>query len=169
MQKNMVSCQVSQLTYDSASFDSTMGSDGHLHLRSVRSLLYADDSKNFVYEGVTNVRGNMVDVWIAQNWTELTIRNLTFTNITYQLYMTRPGQVISSEYGTSSDSVIWQITFAAVQTETNGTGFTKTSNVNATYSFFSFSPAEPPLDAYDILNCYSRDEFVNLNMKIPSR
>ena len=160
-------CTTSPLLYEYASFDADVDSEGHLHLQTLKSLLFAEDFRDYVYEGVaaSEVEAG-VDVWIAQNLSSITIMNKTYTNNRYQLYFTRPGVEIDSIYGTTSEPTLWATSYTGIETTTYPNGTTSSSNISSFSSYFAFSSTEPSIDVFDISECLSSGEYAELRMSI---
>ena len=156
-------CMVQPLNENNT--DGMRDSTGELHLRSLRSLLLAGPQYDFVYEGVTTVRGMPVDVWQSYRDQQI-ISSFYFTNITYLLYMTRPGVDTSSPFGFTTDPVLVQTKLTGV---TNGVADGNPYSVNVSFvsSVFGVSHTEPPLDVYATLPCFSPSDYQVFQFSVP--
>lgn len=135
-------------------------------MESVRTLFLTNSEYQFVYEGITTVRGIPVDVWISYRSQE-TLYSFNFTDVVYTLFITRPGQVSKSEFGFTTDPVIVQTKFAAVLTITFPNGTTNVTNISSTSNLFGFTPSEPPLDVYSTLACLSPSDYEVVRFRVP--
>ena len=156
-------CMVQPLNENNT--DGMRDSTGELHLRSLRSLLLAGPQYDFVYEGVMTVRGMPVDVWQSYQ-DQRTFGSVSFTNITYLLYMTRPGVDTSSPFGFTTDPVLVQTKFAGVANVV-ADGNPYSVNVSFVSSVFAMSPTEPPLDVFATLSCFSPSDYQVFQFSIP--
>ena len=158
-------CMVQPLTENNTVSDGMRDSTGELHLRSLRSLLLAGPQYDFVYEGVTTVRGIPVDVWQSYR-DQQTISSFYFTNITYLLYMTRPGVNISSPFGLTTSPVLVQTKITGVVSGV-ADGYPYSVNVSSVSSVFAMSHTEPPLDVYATLSCFSPSDYQVFQFSVP--
>ena len=165
--QNTQSCYIQNLTKQNTFYDSTVDSEGQLHLQSLRNLFLANDQYNFSYEGVTTVRGLMVDVWISPRDFQKYYRT-NITNGVYNLYFTRPGQLVASEFGVTVDPVIVQTKFSGFARTELSNGTIDEQNFTVTTSLFGFTPSEPPLDVFDTSVCYSPSDYVMIRFTVPS-
>ncbi|XP_003386281.2 PREDICTED: uncharacterized protein LOC100639693 isoform X3 [Amphimedon queenslandica] len=158
-------CRVQPLNENNTAFDSIRDNSGHFYLRNVSSLFLLGSPDQFVYEGVTTIRGMMVDVWQSYRDQQIIYRG-NFTNITYLLYMTRPGMNTDSVFGNTSDPVLVQSKFSAVlNVVVNGTVIS--TNLSSVSSIFGMSPSEPPLDAFATLSCFSPSDYRMVQFRLP--
>ena len=165
--QNSQSCSIQNLTEQNAFYDSNVDSEGQLHLQSLRNLFLANDQFNFSYEGVTTVRGLMVDVWISPRDFEQ-YYGINFTNGVYNLYFTRPGQQVTSEFGNTTEPVIVQTRFSGIIRIELPDDTIMEQNFTVTTSLFGFTPAEPPLDVFDTSTCYYPSDYVMIRFTVPS-
>ena len=161
------SCSIQNLTEQNTFYDSTVDSEGQLHLQSLRNLFLANDQFKFSYEGVTTVRGLMVDVWISPRDFEQ-YYGANITNGVYNLYFTRPGQQVTSEFGSTTEPVIVQTRFSGFARTELPDGTILEQNFTQTNSLFGFTPAEPPLDVFDTSTCFYPSDYVMIRFTVPS-
>ena len=155
------------ITQANSFFDSVVGGDGQLHLKSPRDLFLANSMFNFTYEGMTMVRGIKADVWISPREFEAFF-NANVSNGVYIIYISRPGQRIVSEFGITTDPVVVQAQFKGlVSYIANSTVMER--NISSTFSIFGFTRSEPPLDVYDTTMCLLRSDYTALRFRIPIR
>ena len=165
--QNSQSCYIQNLTEQNTFYDSNVDSEGQLHLQSLQNLFLANDQFNFSYEGVTTVRGLMVDVWISPRDFEQYYRT-NITNGVYNLYFTRPKQQVTSEFGNTTNPVIVQTRFSGFARTELLNGTIMEQNFTVTTSLFGFTPAEPPLDVFDTSACYYPSDYVMIRFTVPS-
>lgn len=159
-------CLISSLNSNNTFYDGTMDSNGHLRLDNLRNLFLANSQFQFVYEGVSTVRGIPVDVWLSYRGQER-IQNNNFYNVTYIIYISRPGQIVSSEFGLTTTPVIVQTSFKAVLQVNFSNGTTTMRNISSITGLMGFTPSEPPLDAFATLNCLSIADYQQIKFRIP--
>ncbi|XP_019851446.1 PREDICTED: uncharacterized protein LOC100639693 isoform X1 [Amphimedon queenslandica] len=156
-------CSMQPLNDDNTVFDSTRDESGHFHLRNVSSFLLFGSPDQFVYEGVTTVRGMMVDVWQSYR-DQQTIYKGNFTSVTYMLYITKRGMThTDSVFGNTSDPVLVQTKFSAVL---NIPGY-GTRNLSTVSSVFGMSFSESPLDVFATLSCFSPSDYRMVQFRLP--
>ncbi len=154
------------MNYDALRFQAVRDNDGNLHLRNPKNIFFAQDYQNFVYEGVVQIGEDLeADAWIAQNTSNITVSNITFSNSRYELYFSRPGTVVTSVFGSSLNPVLLYSVFKATQATTYPNGSVAVEDMTYETAFISFTSVEPPLDVYDISQCLSPDEYVELRMR----
>lgn len=163
---NFQNCTIQKITTANSFFDSTVGTDGQLHLRSPRDLFLASSMFNFTYEGVSMVRGIAVDVWISPREFQ-SFFNANVTNGVYIIYISRPGQRISSEFGITTDPVIVQAQYNGFARVRLRNGTIMENNLTATFSVYDFSSVEPSLDVYDTTVCLLPSDYVTLRFSLP--
>ncbi len=159
-------CDTSPLLYDYVFYNADIGSDGDIHLKTLQSLFYIDDSYDYVYEGISMEYGILIDVWIAQNLSDITVMNKTYSNSHYEIYITHPGQQIRSIYGYTTDPVLFGTKYVGTETTTYPNGSTSTVNISSMSSIFSYSRVEPPIDVFDISRCLTSGQYAELRMSI---
>ena len=141
--------------------------DSLLHLRSATDIFFAGDQYNYSYEGLTTIRGVEVEGWSSIRDRMVVNPRVTFTNVLYEIFFTKPGTAHISDYSISSDPAVWRIALSGNITgrTTNGTLFnTSVSFVN---DLTGFSSSEPPLDVFDVLSCYQPTDYVEIGLGIP--
>ena len=159
-------CSVQPLDENNTIFDSVQDQSGQLHLRNVSRFFLLGSPDQFVYEGVTTIRGMMVDVWQSYRDQQI-IYGGNFTNIIYLVYMTRPGMNTDSTFGSTADPVLVQTKFSAIlNLAVNGTVIS--TNLSSVSSVFGMSPSEPPLDAFETLPCFSPSDYRMVQFRLPA-
>ena len=125
----------------------------------------------YMYEGVTNVRGVDVDAWIGLQPVvpfQFAVGTVTITNGTWELFYTRPGWTITGDRNVTTDPVLWRINLSGDLLFTNATDNTTSSGFySATYDIFDFSSEEPDFDVFDVSACFSPSEYHVLSLAVP--
>lgn len=161
-------CSTQQLVYnDATAFEATVDSNGALHLLTTQQLLLASNEYEYSYEGVANVRGTEVDSWISLRDFEAYSPSVNLTNVIYEIFFTRPGFVLTSDYSVTVEPAIWQINIKGTANYFDSTtGEYNSTNFTSEFNWFNFSPDEPFLDVFDSSVCLEPSEFVIVNFAI---
>jgi len=129
----------------------------------------------YVYEGVTNVREVSVDAWIgliSASPYEFTTPNLAgflyVTNLTYEVFFTRPGWRITNDRTVTTKSTLLRLIVNADSMYTNYTdNVTTNGTISGVYDIIDFSTEEPDFDVFDISTCFSPSDYHILSLAVP--
>ena len=160
-------CTVSPLYPNNTRFDGNVGEDGYPTLR-LANQLFAFDWFNFSYEGETVVREVEVDAWVGYLDFVVFTENVNISDVVYEVFFTKPGFVVSSDYSSTNQPVLW----ATKATGSSNSFDPMTGNyTNSSFSFiqnyFAFSVSEPPYDTFDTSVCVDPVDYGNIVMRIP--
>ena len=145
-------CSVGPINANSSVFfDVSIGDDGLAHLKKPRDLFQLNN--NFTYEGVTNVRGADVDVWIMyQDFESGPYSNIT--DAKYEYYFTRPGFTIANDNAVVTKPIPWRSTVSGKVSYFDLINNTiVTTDFSAVYDIFDFSTNELDFDFFDTQVC----------------
>ena len=168
--KDYQNCSILPLEYnDDTAPEAIVSSSGDLQLGTAQQLFLASNEYNYSYQGVANVRGAEVDSWISLRDFEAISPSYNWTNVVYQIFFTRPGFTVFSDFSTTTEPAIWQLRIQATTNYIDDvSGQPKATNLSLEYNIFGYSPDEPDLDIYDSSLCLNSSESTILNFAIVS-
>lgn len=165
LNSNYGTCKVEPITAANSYFDASLGDDGQYHLKDSRHLFLIDQF-DFVYEGVKN-DSVVLDAWIGYRNDSIVFSNVTIMNSVYQIFMSRPGQVLLSTHGMSVGPFPWQASFSGSFSYELPNGTAIKGNFSDTSFLYDFAMVEPPFDAFDVSSCFKETDFVMLVFRLP--
>lgn len=164
-------CSVSSLSDTILFGDITSDSDGNLDIISPNQFFFLNNEFSYSYEGVSTVRGVMVDSWITSRSMEKLSETVNLTSGTYEAFFTRPGYSVTTDRSAGESIVPWRLMIDGLVSYQNFTDRSQVISANVSYQldFFDFSSREPPYDAFDVSLCFSAEEtaFVVLVFETP--
>ena len=143
-------------------FDVISDEEQGTRLFSPRDLFFLQDTFNYTYEGVTNVRGVPVDSWLSvRDFESFSGTGANLTDGVVELFFTRPDFNSTSTLSTEQGAIPWAVKIRGVITYSNGTN-TFRSNITMESDVYDFSSNEPSYDAFDVSLCFDASELHTL-------
>jgi len=145
------------------SFDVIQDEDQGTRLFSPRDLFFLQDTFNYTYEGVTNMRGVPVDSWLSVRDFESFSNGANLTGGVVELFFTRPDLNFTSTLSKEQGAIPWAVKIRGVVVYSNGTDIFR-SNITMESDMYDFTSNEPSYDAFDVSLCFADTEIHTLVM-----